>query len=111
MGMNYYLTKKDSSYHIAKASQGWPVLFQAHKTPEHWPTLQSLNDIAHYVNMRGYKIYDETSQEVLIDDFIELVRIKKNELPKSRQNKVFGVDLKDWYTDSEGNPFTYEEFS
>ena len=111
MGMNYYIKNGESEYHIAKTSKGWPVLFQAHHTPEHWPSLKSLKDIIHYVKMRGYTIINEAGITFSPEEFMEIVQMKRNEKTPERKRGAHDPEFDQCFQDKDGNLFTYEEFS
>lgn len=111
MGMNYYIKNGESEYHIAKTSKGCPMLFQAHHTPEHWPSLKSLRDIMHYVKMRGYKIINEAGITFSPEEFMEIVNMKNHEKTQESKHYRHETDVNKCFQDKEGNLFTYEDFS
>lgn len=111
MGMNYYIKNGESEYHIAKTSQGCPMLFQAHYTPDHWPSLKSLKDIMHYVKMRGYKIINEAGITFSPEEFMEIVNMKKHEKTQESKRCVYDTYFDKCFQDKDGNLFTYEDFS
>ncbi len=117
MGMNYYLqshpcpTCKHSGVrlHIGKSSVGWPFTFQSHRKMQAYnqpsrPSINSYEDIEHYVLDLNYIITNEDHDMIKLQEFKKLV-------DEHQQECMFDDKNNDYYTDRFGYLWCTMEFS
>ena len=126
MGTNYYIKKKERrvrepDLHIGKNSYGWEFHFQAYYEDEYYrtPELKSKQQWMEYIFLNSDSIYDEYDDNVSLEEFIELLELKKpgsvrehdNHKNLNHHNECKKSGYKYTYNDNEGWSFSTTDFS
>lgn len=128
MGTNYYVRRHICPYcgkyeelHIGKSSAGWQFSFHGYEKQE----LRKIGlnmEIKDFVTwekiLKKEKIFNEYKEEISFEDFIKLIKTKRNEKlnhtiycrnSENERTRKHGID--ECWLDSEGYSFQRNDFS